>query len=77
MHLPAVRPPEHPHHRFHGPRRLGVGVTVFSNDLAALKEIVYEMRFDEVSTRFGEFGPFYVGLVMDPPDVFERAGIPA
>ena len=54
-----------------------MGVTVFSNDLAALKEIVYEMRFDEVSTRFGEFGPFYVGLVMEPADVLERAGIPA
>jgi hydrogen peroxide-dependent heme synthase len=53
------------------------GVTLFSDDLAALKEIVYEMRFDEVSTRFGEFGPFYVGLIMDPAAVLERAGIPA
>ena len=52
-----------------------MGVTVFSNDLAALKEIVYEMRFDEVSTRFGEFGPFYVGLIMEPADVLERAGL--
>ena len=44
---------------------------------AALKEIVYEMRFDEVSTRFGEFGEFFVGLIMDPPAVLERARIPA
>ena len=51
------------------------GVTLFSDDLAALKEIVYEMRFDEVSTRFGEFGPFYVGLIMEPADVLERAGL--
>jgi peroxiredoxin len=51
------------------------GVTLFSDDLAALKEIVYEMRFDEVSARFGEFGPFFVGLVMDPADVLERAGL--
>jgi len=51
------------------------GVTLFSDDLAALKEIVYEMRFDEVSTRFGEFGPFYVGLIMDPADVLERSGL--
>jgi chlorite dismutase len=53
------------------------GVTLFSDDLAALKEIVYEMRFDEVSARFGEFGPFYVGLIMEPADVLDRAGIPA
>lgn len=53
------------------------GVTLFSDDLAALKEIVYEMRFDEASARFGEFGPFYVGLIMDPADVLARAGIPA
>lgn len=53
------------------------GVTLFSDDLAAIKEIVYEMRFDEVSARFGEFGPFYVGLVMDPTDALARAGIPA
>ncbi len=53
------------------------GVTLFSDDLAAIKEIVYEMRFDEASARFGEFGPFYVGLVMDPTDALDRAGIPA
>ena len=51
------------------------GVTLFSDDLSALKEIVYEMRFDEVSTRFGEFGPFYVGLVMEPAAVLERSGL--
>ena len=51
------------------------GVTLFSDDLAALKEIVYEMRFDEVSARFGEFGEFFIGLVMDPADVLERAGL--
>lgn len=37
------------------------GVTLLADDPGALKEIVYEMRFDEVSARFGEFGPFYVG----------------
>jgi len=51
------------------------GVTLFSDDLAALKEIVYEMRFDEVSARFGEFGPFFVGIVMDPADALERSGL--
>ena len=53
------------------------GVTLFSDDLAALKEIVYEMRFDEVSARFGEFGEFFIGLMMDPAQALRRAGIPA
>ncbi len=43
------------------------GVTLLADDPAALKDIVYEMRFDEVSARYGEFGPFVVGLVLDPP----------
>ena len=37
------------------------GVTLFANDPLQFKKLVYEMRFDEVSARYGEFGPFYVG----------------
>ncbi|SFI71744.1 hydrogen peroxide-dependent heme synthase [Thermoflavimicrobium dichotomicum] len=37
------------------------GVSLFSDDPLNFKKLVYEMRFDEVSARFGEFGPFYVG----------------
>jgi chlorite dismutase len=37
------------------------GVTLFSDDPIQFKKIVYEMRFDEVSARFGEFGEFFVG----------------
>lgn len=51
------------------------GVTLLADDPAVIKEIVYEMRFDEVSARYGEFGPFYVGLVMDPRDALTRAGL--
>jgi chlorite dismutase len=51
------------------------GVTLLADDLAAIKEIVYEMRFDEVSSRYAEFGPFFVGLVMEPRAAFERAGL--
>ena len=32
------------------------------------------MRFDEVSARYAEFGPFFVGLVMEPRAALERAG---
>jgi chlorite dismutase len=51
------------------------GVTLVADDPVTIKEIVYEMRFDEVTARYGEFGPFWVGLVMDAPDAFARAGL--
>jgi chlorite dismutase len=51
------------------------GVTLLADDPAVIKEIVYEMRFDEVSARYGEFGPFFVGLVMEPGAALERAGL--
>lgn len=37
------------------------GVTLFADDALQFKKLVYEMRFDEVSARFGDFGDFYVG----------------
>jgi len=40
------------------------GVTLFADDALQFKKLVYEMRFDEVSARFGEFGPFYVGNLL-------------
>jgi chlorite dismutase len=30
------------------------------------KKLIYEMRFDEASARFAEFGPFYTGLQFAP-----------
>jgi hydrogen peroxide-dependent heme synthase len=46
------------------------GVTLMAHQTDALKEIVYEMRFDEVSARYGDFGPFYVNLRMQPADLW-------
>ena len=51
------------------------GVTLFADDPAALKEIVYEMRFDEVSARYGEFGPFITGLIGTPEFVLDSVGV--
>lgn len=51
------------------------GVTLMAHQTDALKEIVYEMRFDEVSARYGEFGPFYVNLRMQPADIWEHLGL--
>jgi len=45
------------------------GVTLFSDDPTHIKDIVYEMRFDEVSARYGEFGQFYVGRRFPPGDL--------
>jgi hydrogen peroxide-dependent heme synthase len=51
------------------------GVTLLADDPGAIKSIVYEMRFDEVSAVYGEFGSFWTGLVMDPADALARAGL--
>ncbi|WP_424236673.1 hydrogen peroxide-dependent heme synthase [Bhargavaea ginsengi] len=40
------------------------GVTLFSDDVLQFKKLVYEMRFDEVSARYGVFGSFYVGTIL-------------
>jgi chlorite dismutase len=38
------------------------GVDLFADDPVVFKKLVYEMRFDEASAWYGEFGQFYVGL---------------
>ena len=53
------------------------GVTLLADDPAALKDIVYEMRFDPVSARYAEFGPFFTGLVLPPQDACARVGLAA
>lgn len=40
------------------------GVTLFAEDALEFKKLVYEMRFDEVSARYGDFGSFYVGNLL-------------
>jgi hydrogen peroxide-dependent heme synthase len=37
------------------------GVTLFARDPLDFKKLVTDMRFDEVSARYAEFGDFYVG----------------
>ncbi|MCA0755521.1 heme-dependent peroxidase [Paenibacillus sp. N4] len=41
------------------------GVTLFADDALQFKKLIYEMRFDEVSARFADFGDFYVGNILD------------
>jgi peroxiredoxin len=45
------------------------GVTLFGVHVDDLKDCVYTMRFDEASTLYAEFGPFFTGLVGNIDDV--------
>ncbi len=51
------------------------GVTLLADDLTAIKKIVYEMRFDEVTASYGRFGGFWVGLTCAPADLPRRLGL--
>jgi len=45
------------------------GVDLFADDPMVFKKLVYEMRFDEASAWYAEFGPFYVGLQFSPSEL--------
>lgn len=45
------------------------GVTLFAERPDDLKEVVYTMRFDEASTLYAEFGPFYAGIVSSVEEI--------
>lgn len=38
------------------------GVTLFATEPLPIKKVVQEMRFDEASARYAEFGPFFCGV---------------
>ena len=45
------------------------GVDLYADDPVVFKKLVYEMRFDEASAWYAEFGPFYVGLQFSPSEL--------
>ena len=50
------------------------------SDPLVFKKLIYEMRFDEASARFAEFGPFYTGLQFAPDSAgvsYLRGSVPA
>lgn len=49
------------------------GVSLFAVHVDDLKECVYTMRYDEGSTLYGEFGPFYTGIVGPLDEVLDAA----
>ena len=51
------------------------GVTLFAKTTSEIKAIVYEMRFDEVSFQYAEFGEFFIGIRMDVNDLCNRLNL--
>jgi hydrogen peroxide-dependent heme synthase len=45
------------------------GVDLFADDPVVFKKLVYEMRFDEASAWYAEFGAFYIGLQFSPAEL--------
>jgi chlorite dismutase len=45
------------------------GVDLFADDPVIFKKLIYEMRFDEASAWYAEFGPFYSGLQFSPSEL--------
>ena len=45
------------------------GVDLFADDPVTFKKLIYEMRFDEASAKYAEFGSFYTGLQFAPSEL--------
>ena len=50
------------------------GVDLFAADPVVFKKLIYEMRFDEASAKFAEFGPFYTGMQFAPDQLIAFLG---
>lgn len=51
------------------------GVTLWAKNPQFLTEIVYRMRFDEASARYGEFGPFLTSYIMSAAEMMDHCRI--
>jgi len=51
------------------------GVTLWATNPIHLKQIVYDMRFDEASAKYAEFGPFYTSYIATPQQVLEACRV--
>ncbi len=49
------------------------GVTLFARDPLDVKRLVTDMRFDEVSAQYAEFGAFYLGRIANGGKWIDRA----
>lgn len=56
------------------------GVDLYADDPGVFKKLIYEMRFDEASARYGDFGDFFSGVQfsLDQLQVYlDGTGVPA
>lgn len=51
------------------------GVTLWATNPLHLKQIVYDMRFDEASAKYAEFGPFYTSYIATPQQILKACQI--
>ena len=51
------------------------GVTLWARNPQFLKEIVYTMRYDRASARYGQFGPFYVSYTANADAILTHCRI--
>ena len=50
-------------------------VSLFAHDLTDVKAIVYDLRYDEASTRYADFGQFVIGIRRAPADLVTEIGL--
>jgi peroxiredoxin len=50
-------------------------VTLFAKTTSDIKAIVYEMRFDEVSAQYAEFGEFLIGIQLPLDALYDRLSL--
>jgi chlorite dismutase len=50
-------------------------VTLQAKDTFDIKAVVYEMRFDEVSAVYADFGDFLIGLQLPTAEIFKRLAL--
>jgi chlorite dismutase len=51
------------------------GVTLWATNPLHLKQIVYDMRFDEASAKYAEFGPFYTSYIASPEKILDHCRV--
>ena len=51
------------------------GVTLWATNPLHLKQIVYDMRFDEASAKYAEFGPFYTSYIAPPEKILSHCHV--
>ena len=51
------------------------GVTLWATNPLHLKQIVYDMRFDEASAKYAEFGPFYTSYIASAEKILSHCRV--